>query len=1194
MIWSVDQDTTDFDALSGLVGKELESLNILEKDSVAAAGSWASQNGQDCKMTDCLKDSEVGSWGSGFAMAPNGGAFKDTCGSGKNKYIICPTDAMPSTCQWRGGETGRSCHGQCHAAEVTLFHSKHATVSCYAPGYQAFCCESNTWSELLDSCGWSNDDTCGSSRTWVAMRKAITGYDDSFNDYEAQWTNQAYCCDTGLDQCHWIGKGTCDDNECADYEIEMLTDTYGNTTSQCAAGLNGRSKVLCCTPPAELNPFLPVELSNIFPTLPPSTDIPDFDLASIKNLQTSSSSDTVTGAFGFVVIDGPSDVVTSLTSRDESHIQFLDCDSTVEKRDASSVYTVRYICMDESSDSNCDNIHEGGAKGTIVKLPEGCGFATYGVVTGDIRPSKNFTVEPELLKRTPSANPVVHEMSISYDYSLVKRASSDVYVRIDYGDTRSYWVDVVQGAPVTTKRGFDDAEKVINETLYKRFWSKTASDWASEFHGIRTSDLPSGYYLDLTESDFNKKVYLQDDSANCGGQDGFMAMYLSGTVTSDIRFGVTMVGTISPTLNLEEAYGFFDADMTMVAALTLNGQGSIDINGATKQSNLFATDISDFGYSEPGIVSFAPKMNVGLALQGQGTVNVDGRLGFSVGSDGYVRTNAPLSLGDLSGDVQNLATRNAWSGTIDGAVPDSTTSSKRQSGDSTLFGLRLDLQTWLEIEVFELGTNDQAGNAQFLIDIPHDISIMADGDVISIVSGDETVGAEVYSAGISDEWEEDDTLNLIGSTGTSYIVFSGAGDPPPSRTPPDSQDDGLVAAISGNYFGCSNNDTATSLVCYASSNMSSFDPDWLTDPETGDLYTNEKRRRSTGDLVPPPPSYHLLDPRGTGGKRNFTVKTPSGATFIITSHTYPNGQNGAYLLTVNVQAGYYNLAAPNNCVDASVTANGVTGGTVTYVTEHIVELGTLNLLLQFMMFGTFTLPDGSTYSVDPSLLVPEAYLDALSLFQTPWNQWDPSSTSTSTPIDDIWSAFGDTNNAGHLVNCESVFNGVKMQIWQGNNPMSDNTWKKNNFMSTSEANGYAPAEGGLSTIRLAIAIFEYLNDAVVNANMATTMNAIHATFANYDASVLAVTGNQINTARLAADFVYGAMIPRLEGVQAWAIRRINTMITDWEAALNQPTSSARANAVGRVLTALRSLLATTESLILIDTTGFDFEFNPED
>lgn len=33
---------------------------------------------------------------------------------------------------------------------------------------------------------------------------------------------RAICCDVQFPDCHWIGKGTCDDNECAEYVLEAI------------------------------------------------------------------------------------------------------------------------------------------------------------------------------------------------------------------------------------------------------------------------------------------------------------------------------------------------------------------------------------------------------------------------------------------------------------------------------------------------------------------------------------------------------------------------------------------------------------------------------------------------------------------------------------------------------------------------------------------------------------------------------------------------------------------------------------------------------------------------------------------------------------------------------------------------------------------------------------------------------------
>ncbi|THV55841.1 hypothetical protein BGAL_0003g00830 [Botrytis galanthina] len=1161
MIWSVDQDDTDFDALKGLIGKDIPKLSKLETTSTLVAGTWASQNGQDCQKTDCLSDSEVGSWGSDFAIAPNGGAFTDTCGKNKKKYIICPIDAMPSTCQWRGGETGRACHGQCHTNEVTLFHSKHASVNCLSPGQQSFCCESNTWSELVGSCDWSADDTCAEGKTWVAMRNT---YDYGHEiDYSGSRTiQQAYCCDSSFDDCHWIGKGNCDDNECADYEIELCTDDYGNSTSLCASGWNGRSKVLCCTPPNSLNPFLPVPLANIFPTLPPSTDVPDFEIKPIQNSPTSSGSDTVSGAFSMVVIDGPADIVTSLSKRDDSHIEFLDCDSA-EKRDPKLVYTVRYICMDDSPESNCDAVHQGGAEGTIVKLPEGCGFGTYGVVSA-IRLSNNLTVEHELRQRTPSPNPPVYEMDIKYDYTLVKRDSGTVYVRIDYDNTRG-----------------------MNESINKRFWSADEADWKTGFDAIRNLGLPNAYTLNLEEDDIYQLLYSGDVTGSCGEDDGWLNIELEGSVASKLRWGVTMVGTISPEISFEETYGFFDVDMDLSGTIMLDGKASINVGGSTKPASVFDTDISNFAFSEPGIVSFTPKMNILASMTGQGTIDSDFRLSFRAGTDGYARTNAPLSLGDLSGDIENVVGPECWTG-FAGGSPVSTGQrlSERDSSSSvTLLGLLLSMRTWLEIDVYNMGTSTKGATAEFAVDVPHYIRIVSDsGNTISVIGGDQQVGVEVYSSGISSKWEQDDTSHLVGSVGSPYVFTNGTSNDAPLRTAPNW---GSGAVITGDFVGCSGN-SSTKIVCYQTSNMSDFDPDWLIDPETGDVIADEKRRRGySNDSLVPTQKKHFLLPRPYGAPRKFTVKTPT-STFVIESHRYPNQQGGAFLLSVNPEAGYYWLENPEDCEDPSFTNAGDPNG-AKWVTEHVVELSTFKMLLEWMMGGQFQDIDGNPMTTDFST-VDEALLGPEGPFQQAWDSWS-STISETTPIDDIWRAFGDDTNPSVLVNAESVFNGIKLQVWQGNNPMSDSTWNTRNFNDASEGTGSLAAQRGMSTIRAATAIFNYLNSQVVNENLATVLNNIHEIFSNFDDAINEdrADDDEINTARLFREFIFYALIKRLEGVQQWADRRLRAMIREWEAELARPTSSARAIEISNVLVQLRGLLSTVEDVILIDTSRFNFE-----
>lgn len=73
-------------------------------------------------------------------------------------------------------------------------------------------------------------------------------------------------------------------------------------------------------------------------------------------------------AFGFLVLDGPSGAVQSLRKRDGSHWHSVSCKPLQE-----SGATLQIVCMKNDLESNCQDIHEGGAEGTVVAMPEQCG-----------------------------------------------------------------------------------------------------------------------------------------------------------------------------------------------------------------------------------------------------------------------------------------------------------------------------------------------------------------------------------------------------------------------------------------------------------------------------------------------------------------------------------------------------------------------------------------------------------------------------------------------------------------------------------------------------------------------------------------------------------------------------------------------------------------------------------------------------
>lgn len=146
----------------------------------------------------------------------------------------------------------------------------------------------------------------------------------------------------------------------------------------------------------------------------------------------------------------------------------------------------------------------------------------------------------------------------------------------------TWWYEVIEGAP-GRKRG-------ASSTILKRFWSNSDETWKRKIDEVRQS----------TNAAWEKLLGLPSD-------DGFLSVRLEGSASALMRWGYTMVGTISPSLSFEEAHGFFDASVASQGQLFVDGSGALDIEGSVPVTQLFgASGVTDFGWSQPGYLSCSP------------------------------------------------------------------------------------------------------------------------------------------------------------------------------------------------------------------------------------------------------------------------------------------------------------------------------------------------------------------------------------------------------------------------------------------------------------------------------------------------------------------------------------------------------------------------------------------------------------
>lgn len=195
-----------------------------------------------------------------------------------------------------------------------------------------------------------------------------------------------------------------------------------------------RQKVLCCDAPNDIDPYTPVPLEYLFPDPPPVDASVKFDVQVLGSFSGSGAettpdnldNDPTYAPFGFILIAGPKDVVSSISKRDDSHIEVVDCSSITSE----GPQTVRIFCTDDSDSSNCDDMLEGGLDGTILRMPDNCGPGTY-VVAHSLKPSEDQVLPSHLAEKMPVGKSVM-DLEFSYDFNLVKRSDKDVLLRIDW------------------------------------------------------------------------------------------------------------------------------------------------------------------------------------------------------------------------------------------------------------------------------------------------------------------------------------------------------------------------------------------------------------------------------------------------------------------------------------------------------------------------------------------------------------------------------------------------------------------------------------------------------------------------------------------------------------------------------------------------------------------------------------------
>ncbi|KAK4106016.1 carbohydrate-binding module family 24 protein [Parathielavia hyrcaniae] len=1142
-------------------------------------------DGSNCRMTRCLDSENLKKEIVSDGWQSPSSFFRDDCPEGQYRLIQCPEFESPSDCRWSG--SADFCNDGCDLNEIPIAYSKNAGKGPCKDGRRALCCKSNTWSRLVGTCEWvSPASGCPGGKVelaqgqigWCARTDLQTKRCMHWQEFHPK-----FCCNPGFDRCTWAEGCS---RTCGSNEIVASIAAYDTVFGSCRA-----RRAVCCKIPTASDAFLHVPLDWLFPTLPPADYRATFtmDNPDSKLRPPGARGVAALQPFGFVVIDGPPDKVISFDKRDGSHMRILDldCDPAVLKHQHNETYTARFVCMDDSADSNCDDIHLGGAEGTIVKLPSDCGFAGHGVVhTIEPATDRDFAMSHDLRARAPP-NATVHELSFSYDFSRVKRAekSDPIYVRIDYGTQNHYWHDFVDEpadtSPATRRKRNAEATAETRAQKHKRFWSSSDQRWQEKFNRLRSSPVMEygENQLISMSANFDRLVY-QQTSSGCS-QNGFLSVHATGNQVNMFRMGITVVGTISPTLRMEEAHAFFDTVLFTAGSITVDGKGTVNIPGTTALRSLFPSQVSDWGYKVPGIVDINPRMDLKIQMAGSGFMDGKFQINFlttpdqplrlsSVKADQLVGKMAPIAAGVPTHSDSKIQARSD-----DGGLG-------KRAGEATPLSIRLFSSAGVDLKVFKYGSEDVMQG-----DLELDIEILRTFEVRRGSSGRVTIVDQYGHITSSAAGDGDLTPGwptqtyLLESFGGAREIFasSPSDDGPPSRNPPNLP--GVPVYDSRfNFMGCGTRQEE--IVCrnldWLSANYThlSFDND-----EEGDV-SEVIRRRSA--MVPGSVQPHL-EPRATGAARNFDVPQQRDGqnTFRTTSSTYPTGNNGQFLANLNQAAGFYNLADADDCENPGVVSTGDQNA-VGYHAEHIIEENTVPEQWSFMMTGqvrrTSMMPEHNEASLP---LMPVSLMGQNSVFTQPWSQWDsgaPPGThpdANLSPEREMWDLIGSFRHPQNMVNAHASINMHKMRMVRGQMALGEDFWVQHNFDDTSEQTGVFQATEAMSFLRLYTAVFTYLNDDTVHAAMERITQGFAALFQRFDDRLRAtgrIAQNGPRSNHLYRRYLNDILLPRIEASSNGYFRLIDRLRANWNRARSQidPTTQGPwLRQVAQILTAVDTM-----------------------
>ncbi|KAH9211348.1 glycosyl hydrolases family 18-domain-containing protein, partial [Leptodontidium sp. 2 PMI_412] len=671
-VWAVDLDTLEHDALKALLGGE---LGIFTEQNGIRPGSlfddWVPAASTRCEWSECGSKS--------CPVEMRGATAEEWCGKeggvDKTRLLCCPTRSVPdpATCDWELrkisgfhmrviGLTLESQPGTCPVGRIPVMTStdpwyKSGHISCLLGGTAPYCCDEVNNGEggvicyedkekciEINSAGQpSRPGACSTGYTFSTYTKGSCRYGKN------SW--HPVCCDNDAvtNECYWTKGNTALWCEGAQHcsgsnEVIIATDKYGGGNKGCryTLGSNGGptwewkdADLNWCCPASGLQRStvnLPVPLKDLFPTPGPISDKQKLGIEMQKNK--GNNVDPNKDAFGFFILSGPPNELTTMNKRDGSHWELFNCPD--EKHEGT--HTVQAVCTDTSSQSNCHDIFQDGVAYTVVEMPDGCGPGSYAMAVS-LERSKNFTRLPHHLEKRSGVDPRIYDFTFDYDFTAVnKRASTNVLMRIDYSDDAGYWASVVAAPrPETRKRDEEEVHRdhggdykswmehtwhkekrmVERDELHARWFSGKVSEWFQKQKDISINH-------NIFRHDIHDEIdwTLIDQEIDC--LDPLkMHFEAHAILTLDVKAsaGVTMIGTLGNLQSFFQSHVWFRSKGNIDVELKFSALARMSFH--TGEVELFGAQNFGSPFRVPGLVTIGPNFRIVAQISGDAVIEFE-------------------------------------------------------------------------------------------------------------------------------------------------------------------------------------------------------------------------------------------------------------------------------------------------------------------------------------------------------------------------------------------------------------------------------------------------------------------------------------------------------------------------------------------------------------------------------------------